>query len=177
MPLTMILSHDICVRSYHGGAVTDTYTPSDIEALGVPLSPDNLRDWRRRGMLDNFGRVDAVGRWTYRKGDVVALAAAKLIEGLGVDLSRAIEIADKTRVLIVDGLRGKEPEYRFIAAWPVETGQANMSGIPAGRLESIQLNDLNRISEYVGIGASVIDIEKIVQAMPDGVKALFGDAG
>jgi DNA-binding transcriptional MerR regulator len=158
--------------------MTIEFGQSEVSQI-TGISSVTLRDWRRRNLLDGIGTTNAAGRWCYRRGEIVTLASAKQIETLGIDLSRSIEIAVASRGIISERLRPPDKrlfeQHKFIASWPVESGQTRV-GAPVGKLEAVQFNDLNRIVEYAGIGAIVIDIEKITQAMPKKIQDLFREA-
>lgn len=72
--------------------MTPTLTPAAVE-LHAGIGVDNLRDWRRRKLLDGIGTCAATGRWTYSVADVVALAVARELLDQGVALTLAIRTA------------------------------------------------------------------------------------
>ncbi len=65
--------------------------PQEVEKF-LGLTPENLRDQRRRGILGGVGQQEA-GRWLYSADDVLILAIAQALFQEGVDLPSAIGIA------------------------------------------------------------------------------------
>lgn len=67
--------------------------PQEVEKF-LGLTPENLRDQRRRGILDGIGQTDAdTGRWRYSADDVLIIAIAQALFQEGIDLPSAMSIA------------------------------------------------------------------------------------
>ena len=157
---------------------TMEFTPQQAEQF-TNLSRDMLRDWRRRGLLQDIGSQSKTGRWTYALGDLIALAAAKTIESLGVDLYRALEIGSKARAGIADWARSKPlseniSKCPFLACWPIETGKKlTRYGVREGEVEMLLVDDLNAIPKFAGFGAIVIDLRKVAFELPEALRELL----
>lgn len=84
------------------------YSPSDVAEFSG-INADLQRDWRRRGFLDDYGSQSEAGRWTYRVGDVVALAVAKRIldRRIVASVGDALRIANFANALIWHWLEPK----------------------------------------------------------------------
>ncbi|TPN49351.1 hypothetical protein [Mesorhizobium sp. B1-1-7] len=106
-----------------------SYTPSEIKAA-IGTTPDMLRDWRRRGLLENFGVLGSNGKWTYAYGDVIALAimAFLVTRRIASDLGDALHIARAAVPYVVARLEKSTPslsryrEVGFLAAWANRDG-------------------------------------------------------
>lgn len=67
------------------------YTAGEFaKRLGVKT--EQLRDWRRRGFLENIGK-DIRGRWEYSDGDLLVLTLAQAFRDKTGDLERSITIS------------------------------------------------------------------------------------
>ena len=67
------------------------FDPLEIEAIGGP-SPQKLRDWRHRGLLEDIGELRS-GRWAYGMTDVLILGCAALLVEQGIEIAPAMELA------------------------------------------------------------------------------------
>ncbi|MGO7263761.1 hypothetical protein [Rhizobium leguminosarum] len=72
------------------------FDPADLSQYSG-LSPDNQRDWRRRGFLDGVGELQSNGRWKYSAINVIRIAVAKTLVSrrLVTDIADAIHIAGR----------------------------------------------------------------------------------
>jgi hypothetical protein len=85
------------------------YSPADVEiATSGDITPDVLRDWRRRGLLEGMGRMEKSGRWRYDRASVCSLAIASYLADQGLKIERAIIIAGTARNAVIAWL-AKEP--------------------------------------------------------------------
>lgn len=88
------------------------YTPTDVEtATGGAVTPTILRDWRRRGLLNDIGRSDEGGRWRYLRGEVCALAVASHLVEKGLTIERAIGFASRMRAAVIAWLTSEPTEF------------------------------------------------------------------
>ncbi|MDF2119544.1 hypothetical protein PY365_28680 [Roseiarcaceae bacterium H3SJ34-1] len=163
-----------------------TLSPSEVATL-VGFSPDVLRDWRRRGFLNDLGKLllpngkttddpnhpdlANVGRqtWVYSKGDLLAFAIAKHAIELGVGIEIAIEISDHV-VPHVDAWldpkgRKNYREPRWFAAWPSTEG-LNPTGADHDHFAVARVSSLERLAEVMGSKAIILDTKKLAEAMP-----------
>lgn len=67
--------------------------PAAIERL-IGISPDSLRDWRRRNVFDDIGTRDISGRWIFSALDALKLGVAKALADRGIDLETAHSAAN-----------------------------------------------------------------------------------
>ena len=57
------------------------------------ITPNVLRDWRRRGIIDSIGIQQDNKRWTFAVSDLVALIVMNRLSDQGLDLLNGEEIA------------------------------------------------------------------------------------
>jgi hypothetical protein len=177
--------------------MTDLLSPERVHEL-IGLQPVTLRDRRRRHLLPGVGvlalpgggwtknpdepRVERKGdkrsgdRWLYTVGDVLVLAIAGDLAGMGVDLKSAIWIASHISSHVLAWAVGtecfaNEREPRYAIAWPTSEGSPMPAGYPLGELQFVRLSELSRIPEYAGPKAIFIDFEKMASALPAPLKA------
>lgn len=153
-------------------------SPSDIEEL-TGVSPDVLRDWRRRGLLKRIGhivlpdgsitsdveRVREMGvsrpAWLYALGDAVRLTIARNIGGLTNDIETQIAIADFATPSVVEfAMKSKAVpalvDRRFLVVWRHE----------GGGFEAVRFDDLNNIVNHDVARAVVIDMHREASQLP-----------
>lgn len=169
------------------------YTPQEIHGFGI-VTPEVLRDRRRRGLIDGIGEIllpdgstssnpehpaaRGIDRltWLYPLGDVTALAIAEIIiKGMKLDLGHALAIAHKINAKVLAWVPGaiEEPERwrepRFAIAWPVdETGGF---GSHNDSLEVVAVSDLNAFTRYAGAQGVVIDCKEMASRLPAKLRA------
>lgn len=171
------------------------YQPNDIKAL-IGVSPETLRDWRRRKILGSIGclalpnggwtvdpndpRLSEVGRptWVYMQGDLVRIAIAQNLIEIGMDLAAALDLADLATPHVSAWL---DPQGlntwrypRYMIAWPSSEGSNNM-GVPIGGLTAVRLDDLSNIPLYIGAKALIIDFERLAGALPKPLAELYAE--
>lgn len=167
---------------------TRFFQPSAIEAL-TGVSPTKLRDWRRRGLIDDLGVYALPGgswttdakhpdigdrpTWAYRQGDVLCLAVAVVLTGLGLELTTALDIARDVRTPLRQRIEGKAARYRFMIAYPSAMGAVvQHEDKPT---QAALLSDLNSLSKYGTPGAIVVDLEHMAASLPEQLWEALGN--
>jgi hypothetical protein len=146
----------------------------------------NVRDWRRRGLLDGIGVPNPDGltgraHWRYRLGDIVALFVVGWFARRGDDLADAAEISSWLREPLV--ALARRPENRterdlalvqhrwcvFYKPPPMQPPGPSSRG----RLNAIQLKSLRELetnqhtAAYDSIAAyTLIDLHALASEMP-----------
>jgi len=82
---------------------TKFYSSSQITTLtGGHITPEHLRDWRRRKMLDKLGTLQPDGKnWGYRIGDVICFAITAELQKQGIWVTQALETASHAVACVV----------------------------------------------------------------------------
>ncbi|WP_293795053.1 hypothetical protein [uncultured Bosea sp.] len=160
--------------------MTRTFTPSEVQELGAP-APDNLRDQRRRGLLEGVGHIllpsgkktsrieDAllagVARpaWLYSLGDVVILAIAKSLGTVTSDLFAQIHLAKQIAPHVVEFANKGTPlpslvDNRFAVAWREDEDDLSF--------KCIRTNNLNDIPNFGVARAIVVDMKREAELLP-----------
>jgi len=173
------------------------FTPQDVETL-VGITPNILRDWRRRSLLSGIGALvlpDGTTTldenhpdlkqqdrrtWLYRLGDLTRLAIAVELLDLGLDLKRAIALAGDLNAKVcawatpesnLHQLARHERESRFVFAWPIlEGSDENKAGRPVGSLAIFALNDLAQATLHVGAKAIFVDCAELAHGFSEGLR-------
>ena len=162
-------------------------TPSDIEEL-TGLSPDILRDWRRRGFLDGAGsivlpdgsstteiaaaKLAGISRpaWLYSLGDAVRLAVARSVGGLVHDIRTQLALAELAGPHVASfacphGSESALTECRYLAAWRQDDGS----------LSGFRCNDLNLVASTVAPAAHaiIVDMQREADRLPGSLKLML----
>lgn len=146
----------------------------------------NVRDWRRRGLLDGIGVPNPDGltgraHWRYRLGDIVALYVVGWFARRGDDLADAAEISSWLREPLV--ALARTPENR--STRDVELAQHRWwvfykpppphppGPLSRGRLNAIALKSLRELESnqhtaaYPSVAAFiVIDVQALASELP-----------
>lgn len=161
--------------------MTKTFSPSEIQEI-IGITPESLRDWRRRGFLGGVGHIvlpngritsktdDALAAgvsrptWVYALGDVVVLAIARSLGTLTIDLFAQVQLAMQVAPHIVEfANKGKQlpalVDNQFAAAWRGLDRDADF--------QVVRFNDLNRIITYGVAHAILIDMKKEADNLPE----------
>lgn len=148
------------------------FEPSDIKDL-TGITPDVLRDWRRRKFLVSVGEETQSGRWVYRIGDVTRLAFVQWLfrSGLVADLRRAFEIADVGGLMVYEHLLPEDRRH-FIR----QSGDARFLIIPPAGMDlspmaSASQPDLAAIRPTLP-GVLILDIEAIARELPSALREI-----
>ncbi|RTL84618.1 MAG: hypothetical protein EKK29_13270 [Hyphomicrobiales bacterium] len=173
--------------------VATLFTPKEVEEF-TGTAPETLRDWRRRKIFlggviplpgggwtgnpeDPALGVIARQTWAYREGDLIAIAVAKQLAATGVDLASALKIGGAI-VINIKAWASGDPFYsqyrnpRFLIAWPATEGVI-IQPVPIGELQFIRLEDLNRIPEFMGANALLVDLKKTSEKLPAALRELL----
>jgi hypothetical protein len=182
------------------------FTPAEVSDL-IGVSPENLRDWRRRGLIDSLGALATPTGWTtdpddpalagsrratwgYRLGDVTALATARQLQDMGLDLSSSLQVAEQlTNIMLVRAFPGWAAEHAmpswvsaaktdFVAALQGrDTDGIGDMALPVDRYTVLQITDLAMLPQWIGTKALVLNVKRLAEQWPEGVKALFSEEG
>lgn len=99
------------------------FSPSEIEAL-IGISPDRLRDWRRRGFLADCGvlplpngagwtldpndpRLNGKDKWFYGPKEALRLYLSKELQNLGLLLKPTFSMASKLSDVVYAWIRAE----------------------------------------------------------------------
>lgn len=173
------------------------WTPAEIkEQLG--LAPELLRDRRRNGLLDGIGALRLPGgrkltsdpqhpdlnggeKWVYRPGDVLILALAQMLMGLGLTVEAAIGAA-KDFVPMADAWLGDSRgdvlglrSHRYVALWEGHRTifSPETAGWPLNGWKTLRLADLNRLSAFTTGPALVVDMSHLGEILPAAFVAAY----
>lgn len=149
------------------------YTPHDIGLL-TGINSDRLRDWRRLGMMSQFGTESDAGRWKYNIAELIALSVSERLCSFGMGVSRteglqigsnySLEIAQYT-VRMHNGLQPVGPRY---GANVFEGYTAD--GVAHG-WQHIRMTSLSELEGQKFDSAQVVDIWHMAEALPLRIKA------
>ncbi|HEY9147517.1 MAG TPA: MerR family transcriptional regulator [Gammaproteobacteria bacterium] len=149
--------------------VERVFSQADASRLSG-ISPDILRDWRRRDLLGNLGERGEGDRWRYSFDEILRLAIVKALEPngqtIGVLLFMAFLLADS----VIDELRGS-PYDGFSRAnsafWFNESGNL---------MKPISLKSLDDLSAVPAPSPQFILVNsaRLASVMPEGIKLLVG---
>lgn len=156
------------------------HTPAQLEAF-TGVSTQNQRLWRSGGLLEGRGERTTGGHWRYRDGDVLLVAAMRVIAPIGFELQVARDIANRCLPEIADALRGRDPSgeaatHPFIFVWPRAdaTSEADQIATGAGPDHYVlKLADLGRIPDLSRSGGFVLVLEDIARKIPAPVADLI----
>ncbi len=168
----------------HGGFAMKLFAPADIHSFGI-ASPDDLRDWRRRGFLDGIGLLPTknggwtsnlndpdllvTGRptWAYHRRDVLALAIGLSLIELKIDRSAAFRVGSDLVLDTIFYIEG-QPRGRFAIAYAQGRGpnhQGSASPLIAGILANVKT--LEEVGDYFRSPAAVlIDLKAVIATFP-----------
>ena len=135
------------------------YAPSDVEAAtGGDLTPNVLRDWRRRGLLQGFGQSDDNGRWRYARREVCIFAIASHLADEGLTIERSMTLAVTACNAVIAWLV-EEPtdfhlqvkaRYPFVVAFQGRTGTFETHGLnDPGRLTRTEVGMCHLVNPRV----------------------------
>lgn len=128
------------------------------------IDPENLRDWRRRGLLEGVGTLQENGRWSYRVGDVLLLAiAVHLVRQSGLHLAHALKIAAFANPPLWCRASHEAGRYadqqraiRFLVAWSNEEN---------GVVQVEWIRDLNNIPAFGQAHSHLIDLDALAKSL------------
>lgn len=153
------------------------YQPSEIEAL-TGFGPQQLREWRRLGFLEGFGKLDDNGRWKYSLREAIALAICSQMRGVGLDGGIAIKVAKdfSNMVLLIAQIQAsRETPFRYLAIWNNEVlppAQRQFPLDPLAPFATYKAQDLQEIDHFVNASAPIIlDAYKVTTCFPEALTA------
>jgi hypothetical protein len=159
-------------------ALTKEFTPKEVGEL-TGIHPDFLRDWRRQGFLDVFGK-DGAGGWRYSQHDLVALWMSERLSGRGMNIGRKAALnwgygnAGDVIVNIRRATAGLAPMGNRFAAilWDGNDSDGRVYGSTLVRLLAI-----GQLDEYVFDHAEIVDLFRLAATAPaEIVAAVNGEA-
>ncbi|MBB5220592.1 hypothetical protein HNP73_000513 [Amaricoccus macauensis] len=90
-------------------------SPMEVSQIS-DVHADMLRDWRYRGLIEVYGRVQPNGRWSYSLREAVAFHFAwQLITDARVDRASALRLGYNVAPNLITALRGDGPWKKFYA--------------------------------------------------------------
>lgn len=159
-------------------ALTKEFTPKEVGEM-TGIHPDFLRDWRRQGFLDVFGK-DGAGGWRYSLDDLVALWMSERLSGRGVNIGRKAALnwgrgnAGDVITNIKRVTAGLDPMGNRFAAilWDGNDGDGRVHGSTLVRLLAI-----SQIADYAFDHAEIVDLWRLAATAPAAiVAAVNGEA-
>lgn len=72
------------------------------------LSPDVLRDWRRRDFLAGVGEQTDAGRWVYSFSEIIELSIVRVLEGNGQPIRILLYMASRLSFYVLARFRPEE---------------------------------------------------------------------
>ncbi len=146
-------------------------SPSEVERR-TGLSPDVLRDWRRRGLL-TFGDQQENGRWAYKVGDVAHLAIVSFLTKWRIvsDLTDAFRLASFAVPYVYASIAGDESLDEELGDFPHLIGFVAHEGEP---LQVEAVDDLDHAREsFLVPGFIVIDTNLLAGKLARPLEGLF----
>lgn len=145
------------------------FEPNEVSTI-AGLTPDKLRDWRRRNLLDDVGTELANGRWVYSFGDVSLLAISGwlLKAGFVSDLKPALRIAARINAVVWNFIA--EPDHSEI----VERSGRYFMVLPEGSIEqrwTIAFPTAEALRGYPA--ATVIDCKVLAETLSPSLRAMI----
>lgn len=108
------------------------------EAAGlIEATPENLRDWRRRGFLRGYGELQSDGKWRYSLKDALCMAIAKNMGRKGVDLEAALKAARIVATPVSAAVLGEEFDRHVVAVRRSESGSGEINITFGPSIESL----------------------------------------
>lgn len=144
------------------------FTPADVE-FRIGWKADALRDFRRKGYLENYGSKGENGRWTYSHRDVVGLWIAETLHGKDrlADLYGILNIAHFAAGELVRHLHGCNSAQRWCVELHTFKTAADGMSIHGSEFHLISaLDDLKGFFSHEGL-----DLEELARLAPDWIKA------
>jgi len=152
-----------------------TFSPH-AAAYAARCTPDQIRDWRCRGFLTDYGERLGQG-YLYNASDVAVIALAVLLARTGLSLSNAFEIVREcTRVIhgLAVGAAGMQKD-EYVATISFDPDKPdNFSGVlvaPYARSALFPVNQARPIVLHIGLSTLVTSIVCRLQA------SVRGDTG
>ncbi|MCH4541524.1 MerR family transcriptional regulator [Ochrobactrum sp. A-1] len=150
--------------------MTRLISPSEVEAR-TGLSPDVLRDWRRRGLLQ-LGTQQDNGRWGYSVGDVAQLAVVNILMKWRIisDLTDAFHVAGSA-VPYVYAAVADDPVYaKKVGKLPFLVAFNFWEG---GRLQVEVHASLDEVFKLQPLGLIALDLNKVMEQLHEPLNGLF----
>lgn len=132
------------------GAMDVNFTPSIVEAYSN-IGVDNLRDWRRRGLLAGVGVRSVSGRWSYTVSDVVTLAITNELIQQGVAIVIALKAASAASSSVIAWLGG----YPEVVGAPQRKNRFVVAFMDEGKPQAMLFRDFGN-SEVLSLPVSII---------------------
>ncbi|SFN80988.1 hypothetical protein SAMN04488056_10287 [Cohaesibacter marisflavi] len=143
--------------------MSDAFSPSKVVKLVEnSLSVDNLRDWRRRGLLDGIGQQDNRGRWNYSIGEVLFLSSVPILIEMGLELKTIFDHELNFKMYLHSLVRQPDQPNRFMLLYP-----------KGNQFSHALLEQPNEMMEKSDIGGFLFSLEGLVQRLPSSVKNEF----
>lgn len=140
--------------------------------LGV--TPDNLRDWRRRGL--RLGGVAVNGRVRYSDFDAVEGAVAlHVFRTYAIELGEAYRISNWISPIIAERLGMSVEKEGLFAHFPLydmpNAKTARFAFVPQNG-NPLFTNDTSRLVDLDEAVGMFVNLDKLTQEIPDSVKAI-----
>jgi hypothetical protein len=136
------------------------------------INLDHIREWRRLGLLSDYGTQGQNGRWQYSVRDAVGFWMAERfsVRGLfmerGPALKRARQYAPSIMFVAMDFHLGREPNHAVHQRYAIELmdGYSDGMRVHGGSLKRVQ--SLVEIADEEFDRAEIIDTWRIARTMP-----------
>lgn len=138
------------------------FNAQDVENR-TGVRPQSLRDWRRHGHLADIGTRRGMF-WTYDNVDLLVLSILKNLLAEGLRIESAVDAAFGLSCFITGRLElpmNNEPDLAVV--FPDADG-----GINVARVDDVL--GIENVSAPVSL---VVDLRKLTDSLPEGVKELF----
>lgn len=151
------------------GSNKHTYSPQQVESLtGVPR--DTQRDWRRRGLIHDWGRQSKTGRWKYTFEEVMAFYLTDRLSLTGMELQYAAELGTLSGAALVRWLQGVPSGPRYLGVRSRTKPTAHPSDpLIEEFLGKAGITYANSLAEWDGIDfdwLEVVDLEYVARSAP-----------
>lgn len=145
----------------YGSMETDRYDLSPLTVSELSdVTPETIRDWRHRGLIDMYGHLRPTGRWLYCLRDAMAFHLAwKFLTAARMDRTEATREAYALAPRVINALRGDDFN-RFSAKVYTETEA----------MHGWELHLVNDLAELASIPNavlwSVVDVAELAAKAP-----------
>lgn len=126
-------------------------------ASAAGINANTLRDWRRRGLIDDVGVQGETSRWTYSKQDIVHLALIHFLDVKAeMSLKKATLVAAHCAAHVLELLEGRPaPGYFHV-------------GKGVGRFDvQVMLSDsAEHLAERGFLSVETFDLDVLAESLP-----------
>lgn len=120
-----------------------------------------IRDWRRRGILNTVG-AEVGGKWLYSIRDVCVLKISELFRDNGMDLKKSVWLSYAIMAFLLEYTKG-EGSLRFVLLTDFHRDDLRRL------LTASSMSELESNAEHYGIRpvGDIVDLEAVSLALPE----------